>query len=53
VQYWYVKTMCNRCSDGYVKYTEGEECDDGNLIYGDGCDSRCMIEEPFKCMPSR
>ena len=27
----------------------GVECDDGNLISGDGCDSNCMIEYGYKC----
>jgi cysteine-rich repeat protein len=30
------------CSDGWLY--AGEECDDGNKIDGDGCDSTCMIE---------
>ena len=30
------------CGDG--KRDEGEECDDGNLIDGDGCSSECAIE---------
>ena len=25
---------------------EGEQCDDGNLINGDGCSSECLIESP-------
>lgn len=27
----------------------GEECDDGNGLSGDGCDSRCVIETGFEC----
>ncbi|MGB5439352.1 MAG: DUF4215 domain-containing protein, partial [Gammaproteobacteria bacterium] len=27
----------------------GEECDDGNLLDGDGCSSSCMIEEGPMC----
>jgi len=39
--------LCARCGDGEV---EGwEQCDDGNLIPGDGCDSRCRIESNFIC----
>lgn len=30
------------CGDG--KRDEGEECDDGNLVDGDGCSSECTIE---------
>ena len=29
------------CGDGVVDEDEGEECDDGNDIDGDGCDSDC------------
>lgn len=28
---------------------EGEECDDGNLKSGDGCDRRCKKERGFHC----
>jgi cysteine-rich repeat protein len=31
------------CGDGYLQGSE--ECDDGNLLPGDGCDSACSIEE--------
>lgn len=31
------------CGDGILD--EGEECDDGNLLEHDGCNSKCMIEE--------
>ena len=34
------------CGDGQVN--EEEECDDGNLIDGDGCSSRCSIESHFE-----
>jgi len=32
-----------RCGDGVVDPGEGEECDDGNLVDGDGCDSDCTV----------
>ncbi len=32
------------CGDGVVDY--GEECDDGNNVDGDGCDSNCQLEIP-------
>ena len=32
------------CGNNAVEGTE--ECDDGNLINGDGCDSNCMLEIP-------
>lgn len=33
------------CGDGILNQTPGEECDDGNLIAGDGCDASCTLEE--------
>jgi len=27
----------------------GEQCDDGNLLSGDGCDCKCKIEAGFTC----
>jgi MYXO-CTERM domain-containing protein len=36
------------CGDGIVQ--PGEECDDGNQVYGDGC-SACMIDKPGLCTP--
>ncbi|CAD8151416.1 unnamed protein product [Paramecium pentaurelia] len=35
------------CGDG-IKVDQ-EECDDGNLIIGDGCDQMCKIESGFNC----
>ncbi len=35
------------CGDGIVD--PGEQCDDGNLIDGDGCNSDCSIEECGPC----
>ena len=32
------------CSDGTVNSEFGEECDDGNLDNGDGCDDLCQTE---------
>jgi cysteine-rich repeat protein len=31
------------CGDGDVD--DGEECDDGNAVSGDGCSSSCEIED--------
>ena len=38
------------CGNG-LRNTLAEECDDGNLIDGDGCSSVCKIEEElgWKC----
>jgi len=27
----------------------GEQCDDGNMINGDGCTSTCKLEKGFIC----
>ena len=29
-----------------------DECDDGNLVDGDGCSVECEIEEGYMCMTS-
>lgn len=39
------------CGDGFVTTevpagSPVEQCDDGNLLNGDGCDSRCQLEPP-------
>lgn len=38
-----------RCGDGIVQQDQGETCDDGNSIDGDGCSSTCQIESGFTC----
>ncbi|CAD8107708.1 unnamed protein product [Paramecium sonneborni] len=35
------------CGDSIISDTE--QCDDGNLIDGDGCNNQCFIEKNFKC----
>lgn len=35
------------CGDG-VK-AGAEECDDGNLVAGDGCTAQCLLEPGYKC----
>ncbi len=35
------------CGNGILE--EGEECDDGNNLDGDGCSAVCEIEEAVKC----
>ncbi|CAE7944477.1 unnamed protein product [Symbiodinium sp. KB8] len=37
------------CGDGIRHVVAGEECDDGNLIDGDGCSRHCSIEAGFTC----
>ncbi len=38
----------SKCGDG-VLYANNEECDDGNMVEGDGCDSKCRMEEGWNC----
>ncbi len=48
----FVGQPCRKiCSNGYVNDTAPytENCDDGNLNNGDGCDSTCHIEPGWKC----
>src|SRR5687768_597709 len=35
------------CGDGQVD--DGEACDDGNAADRDGCSSRCVVEQDFRC----
>lgn len=37
------------CSDSITVYPH-EECDDGNLIDGDGCSSQCTAEANYSCV---
>ena len=37
-----------QCGDAILR-SENEECDDGNTINFDGCDSECNIEPNFTC----
>ena len=34
----------NVCGNGAVEAGVGEQCDDGNVVAGDGCDAACQIE---------
>ncbi len=34
------------CGDGIANYQNGEQCDDGNTVSGDGCSSLCLYEIP-------
>lgn len=38
-----------RCGDGKYQNENGEQCDDGNVSNGDGCDADCRIEEGWSC----
>ncbi len=37
------------CGDGVTMWMVDEQCDDGNLIDGDGCSSKCTIETGSTC----
>jgi cysteine-rich repeat protein len=39
-----------RCGDAHVNVVAGEECEDANVISGDGCSSICR-KEPVSCQP--
>ena len=36
------------CGNGFRLYLE--ECDDGNLVAGDGCSSTCTVEKGWACL---
>ncbi|CAD8148113.1 unnamed protein product [Paramecium octaurelia] len=38
------------CGDNI--FVDIEQCDDGNIIDGDGCNSQCKVEEGFICNPT-
>jgi cysteine-rich repeat protein len=37
---------CVFCGNGILETANGEECDDGNIDNGDGCDENCLVEAP-------
>ncbi len=39
--------MGGECGNGV--FEAGEQCDDGNLVSGDGCDTQCRIEPGHDC----
>jgi len=39
-------TVISRCGNGTID--EDEQCDDGNIVSGDGCSAACLIEEICK-----
>jgi cysteine-rich repeat protein len=48
---WYVDDVqayyCQSCGNGQVN--DGEQCDDGNTIDGDGCSALCQVEPAWFC----
>jgi len=44
------KDTCKEiCGDGLDMHSYAYDCDDGNIISGDGCSSTCHIEEGWYC----
>jgi cysteine-rich repeat protein len=37
------------CGDGSLDFLDGEECDDGNVVSGDGCSAFCTLEPEPMC----
>ena len=37
------------CGNGTLEVADGETCDDGNVIDGDGCSSTCGVEAEWVC----
>ena len=37
------------CGDGLTQQELEEECDDGNVIDGDGCSAECEVEQNWHC----
>jgi len=45
--YWVqIVYFCFDCGDGL---NDGEACDDGNFLDGDGCSHLCTVETGFQC----
>jgi len=38
-----------KCGDGKYQNENGEQCDDGNIEKGDGCDADCKVEKGWSC----
>ncbi|CAD8079131.1 unnamed protein product [Paramecium sonneborni] len=46
--YYIINRKCiTKCGDAIL--VESEQCDDGNNLDGDGCDSQCQIEKYYSC----
>ena len=41
--------LVHTCGDGDLEPLTGEQCDDGGLVSGDGCNALCQIEEGWAC----
>ena len=40
------------CGDGILDTTNGETCDDGDVLSGDGCNALCAVEFGWSCIGS-
>jgi len=40
------------CGDGINNQNGIEQCDDGNVLPGDGCNGNCQVEPNWKCPPA-
>ena len=40
----YPRTPASQCGDSVIDTEYSEQCDDGNTVAGDGCDSSCQTE---------
>jgi len=47
----HVTRICPKCGNKLLE--TGEECDDGNLLSGDGCSSGCNVETIFECSKNK
>jgi cysteine-rich repeat protein len=41
-----IQLIAPGCGDGLIQLSAGEQCDDGALVPGDGCDDLCQLENP-------
>lgn len=41
-----IQLIAPGCGDGLIQLSAGEQCDDGALVPGDGCDDFCQLENP-------
>eukprot|EP01116_Phalansterium_solitarium_P007376 TRINITY_DN2001_c0_g1_i1.p1 TRINITY_DN2001_c0_g1~~TRINITY_DN2001_c0_g1_i1.p1 ORF type:complete len:487 (-),score=80.00 TRINITY_DN2001_c0_g1_i1:906-2219(-) len=46
--FFYPAVVASRCGNKVLELPD-EQCDDGNLRSGDGCDASCKIERGFSC----
>jgi cysteine-rich repeat protein len=42
-----IEILAASCGDGIVQFVNGEQCDDGSTMSGDGCSATCTFEGNF------